>query len=230
MSRLHSNTRSAAGLAAAVVRRPHQTGRPRLRRVHGAAGCTLFFTGLSGAGKSTLAEATLEVLRREHLRQVTVLDGDIVREHLSKGLGFSREDRNTNVERIGYVASEVTRHGGIAVVAAIAPYRRAREAVRRMVEAHGTFIEIFVATPLSTCEARDRKGLYAGARSGRIQRFTGISDPYEPPERPELRLDTTNTRIEHDVGRIIAEMIAREVLDTPDELAESTMRIRSKVG
>jgi sulfate adenylyltransferase len=152
-------------------------------------GFALFFTGLSGAGKSTIAQAVVAQLLEQTSRAVTVLDGDEVRKHLSKGLGFSREDRSANVTRIGYVASEIVRHGGIAVCAPIAPYADARAEARALVEAHGDFIEIHVATPLEVCESRDRKGLYAQARAGTITHFTGISDPYEEPEQPELRLD-----------------------------------------
>ncbi|MEI7037032.1 bifunctional sulfate adenylyltransferase/adenylylsulfate kinase [Fulvimonas yonginensis] len=156
---------------------------------HAPRGFALFFTGLSGAGKSTLAQAVVAQLLEHSSRPVTVLDGDEVRRHLSRGLGFSREDRDANVTRIGYVASEIVRHGGIAVCAPIAPYASARREARALVEAHGAFVEIHVATPLEVCEARDRKGLYAQARAGRIAHFTGISDPYEVPENPELRLD-----------------------------------------
>ncbi|WP_267224321.1 bifunctional sulfate adenylyltransferase/adenylylsulfate kinase [Dyella silvae] len=152
-------------------------------------GFALFFTGLSGAGKSTIAQAVVAQLLERTSRAVTVLDGDEVRKHLSRGLGFSRDDRNANVTRIGYVASEIVRHGGIAVCAPIAPYADARAEARSLVEAHGDFIEIHVATALEVCEARDRKGLYAQARAGAITHFTGISDPYEEPLQPELRVD-----------------------------------------
>lgn len=152
-------------------------------------GFALFFTGLSGAGKSTIAQAVLALILEQTSRAVTVLDGDEVRKHLSRGLGFSREDRHANVTRIGYVAAEIVRHGGIAICAPIAPYAQSRAEVRELVEAHGTFVEIHVATSLEVCEARDRKGLYAQARAGRIAQFTGISDPYETPEQPDLRID-----------------------------------------
>jgi len=164
-----------------ILRERHPADAPR--------GFALFFTGLSGAGKSTIAQAVIAQLMEHTCRPVTLLDGDEVRKQLSRGLGFSREDRDANVTRIGYVASEVVRHGGIAVCAPIAPYAAARAEVRAMVEAHGDFIEVHVATALEVCEARDRKGLYAQARAGRIAAFTGISDPYEVPERPELRID-----------------------------------------
>ena len=156
---------------------------------HARRGFALFFTGLSGSGKSTIAQAALSQLLEQTSRAVTVLDGDEVRKHLSRGLGFSREDRAANVTRIGYVAGEVVRHGGIAICAPIAPYADSRAEARALIEAHGDFIEIHVATALEVCEARDRKGLYAQARAGKIAQFTGISDPYEVPEKPELRLD-----------------------------------------
>ncbi|NDJ77538.1 MAG: bifunctional sulfate adenylyltransferase/adenylylsulfate kinase [Chloroflexi bacterium] len=151
-------------------------------------GLVVWFTGLSGSGKSTTAEV-LTTLLLEHGRQVTVLDGDVVRTHLSKGLGFSKEDRDTNIRRIGFVASEIARHGGTVICAAISPYRAIRDEVRSMVSNDG-FVEVFVDTPLEVCEARDVKGLYAKARRGEITGFTGIDDPYEPPLKSELTLDT----------------------------------------
>ena len=154
-------------------------------------GFTLFFTGLSGSGKSTLAKIIYAKLVEADGRPVTLLDGDVVRLHLSSELGFSKVHRNLNVNRIGFVASEITKNGGVAICAPIAPYAAMRRRVREMIEAHGAFIEIHVATPLEICEARDRKGLYAKARRGEIPEFTGISDPYEVPEFPELRVDTT---------------------------------------
>ncbi len=159
---------------------------PRTRQ-----GFTLFFTGLSGAGKSTLAKIIYAKLIEAGGRPVTLLDGDIVRLNLSSELGFSKEHRDLNVRRIGFVASEITKNGGVAICAPIAPYAATREAVRDMIEQHGAFIEIHVATPLEVCESRDRKGLYAKARQGLIPEFTGISDPYEAPGRPELRIDTS---------------------------------------
>jgi sulfate adenylyltransferase len=151
-------------------------------------GVCIWFTGLSGSGKSTTAEV-LTVLLLEHGRQVTVLDGDVVRTHLSKGLGFSKEDRDINIRRIGFVAAEIVRHGGTVICAAVSPYRATRNNVRNMVgEDH--FIEVFVDTPLEVCEQRDTKGLYAKARRGEIKGFTGIDDPYEPPLNPEITLDT----------------------------------------
>jgi sulfate adenylyltransferase len=165
------------------LRRSHP---PRHRQ-----GFTVFLTGLSGAGKSTIGNALLVCLLEQGGRPVTLLDGDVVRKHLSSELGFSREHRDINVRRIGYVASEITKNGGVAICAPIAPYAEARRAVREMVGQYGQFVEIHVATPLDVCEARDRKGLYALARAGKIKEFTGISDPYEAPQAPELRVDTS---------------------------------------
>jgi len=164
-------------------------------------GFCVWFTGLSGSGKSTTAQALLDKLTR-HGRTVTFLDGDVVRLHLSKGLGFSREDRDTNILRIGFVASEIVRHGGAVLTAAISPYRLTRAEVRKMVgSAH--FIEVFVDTPLEVCEQRDVKGMYARARRGEISTFTGIDDPYEPPLTPEIRLDTVHASVEENAGRIM---------------------------
>lgn len=165
----------------AVLRERYPAGKP--------PGFTVFFTGLSGAGKSTLAQALISLMLERTSRPVTLLDGDEVRKHLSKGLGFSREDRDANITRIGWVAGEIVRHGGIAVCAPIAPYAQPRAQARRMSEANGGFCEVHVATSLAVCESRDRKGLYAAARRGELKQFTGISDPYEAPEQPELRID-----------------------------------------
>jgi sulfate adenylyltransferase len=169
-----------------VVRELRKVYPPRSRQ-----GFTLFFTGLSGSGKSTLAKIIYAKLVEGGGRPVSLLDGDIVRQHLSSELGFSKAHRDLNIRRIGFVASEITKNGGIAICAPIAPYHSTRRAVREMIEAQGAFIEIHVATPLEVCEARDRKGLYAKARRGEIPEFTGISDPYEVPEDPELRIDTS---------------------------------------
>jgi sulfate adenylyltransferase len=169
-------------------------------------GVCIWLTGLSGAGKSTTA-AVLSVLLLEAGRQVTELDGDIVRTHLSKGLGFSREDRDTNILRIGFVASEIVRHGGTVMCAAVSPYRETREAVRAMM-GEDEFIEVFVDTPLSVCEQRDVKGMYAKARRGEIKEFTGISDPYESPINPEITLDTVNNTPEEN-ARLIMEELSR---------------------
>jgi sulfate adenylyltransferase len=165
-------------------------------------GCCVWFTGLSGAGKSTIAEALVALLL-ERGRQSTLLDGDVVRTHLSQGLGFSRADRDANVRRIGFVAAEVARHGGVAVCAAVSPYRATRNEVRHMVGAE-RFVEVFVDTPLAVCEQRDLKGLYARARRGELPGFTGIDDPYEPPVNPELRLLTEEVSAERCARQIVA--------------------------
>jgi sulfate adenylyltransferase len=163
-------------------------------------GVCIWFTGLSGAGKSTTAEV-LTVLLLEHGRQVTLLDGDVVRTHLSKGLGFSKADRDTNIRRIGFVAAEIVQHGGVAICAAVSPYRVTRNDVRALVGADH-FVEVFVDTPLAVCEQRDTKGMYAKARRGEIKDFTGIDDPYEAPEHPEITL-TTVTQTPEDNARLI---------------------------
>jgi len=168
-----------------VVRELRKAYPPRSKQ-----GLTLFFTGLSGSGKSTLAKIIYAKLLEAGGRPVTLLDGDVVRLNLSSELGFSKEHRYLNVNRIGFVASEITKNRGVAICAPIAPYTQMRRSVREMIEPHGDFIEIHVATSLEACEARDRKGLYAKARRGEIPEFTGISDPYEIPEHPELRVDT----------------------------------------
>jgi sulfate adenylyltransferase len=169
-------------------------------------GFTVFFTGLSGAGKSTLARALAARLMEMGGRSVTLLDGDIVRRHLSSELGFSKAHRDINVRRIGFVASEITKNRGIAICAPIAPYRQTRRDVRAMIEAVGGFVEIHVATPIETCEARDRKGLYAKARAGLIPEFTGVSDPYEVPEHPELSIDTTGLAIDEAVQQLLLKL------------------------
>jgi sulfate adenylyltransferase len=155
-------------------------------------GFTLFFTGLSSSGKSTVAGVLLVKLLEIGGRPVTVLDGDIVRKHLSSELGFSKEHRDLNIRRIGFVASEITKNGGIAICAPIAPYDATRKEVRRTIERGGGFVLIYVATPLAVCEQRDRKGLYAKARAGTVPAFTGISDPYEPPDDADVVIDTTS--------------------------------------
>jgi sulfate adenylyltransferase len=164
-------------------------------------GVCVWFTGFSGAGKTTTAgKLATELLNRG--RQVTLLDGDVVRTHLSRGLGFSKEDRDTNIRRIGFVAAEIVKHDGIAICAAVSPYRDVRNEVRGMV-GNTSFVEVFVDTPLEICERRDAKGLYAKARTGELAHFTGIDDPYEAPLHPEIRLDTLAHSPEQNVNLIL---------------------------
>src|SRR5262249_35273006 len=163
----------------------------RARPPRSVRGVVVFFTGLSGSGKSTIARALRDALAERGDRTVSLLDGDLVRQLLSAGLTFSRADRDLNIARIGFVATEVARHGGIAICAPIAPYEAARAQVRRMVSEVGDFLLIHVATPIAVCEARDRKGLYAKARAGLIEHFTGVSDPYEEPRNADLTIDTS---------------------------------------
>jgi len=185
------------------------------------AGFVLWFTGLSGAGKSTIAGLVAQELERRGVL-VDTLDGDVVRTHLSQGLGFSKADRDTNIERIGWVASRLARAGAAVIVSAISPYEETRRKARAMAEEHASFVEVHVATSLEECRRRDVKGLYAKALAGEISEFTGVSDPYEEPASPELRLDTE--------GREPAES-AQLVLDRLEELdlvpAESGARPRS---
>ncbi len=173
-------------------------------------GVCIWFTGLSGSGKSTTAEILVSLLLEEG-RQATLLDGDVVRTHLSKGLGFSREDRDVNVNRIGFVASEIVRHGGIAICAAVSPYRQSRNQVRQMFR-EGSFIEVFVDTPLDVCERRDSKGMYAKARRGEIKDFTGIDDVYEEPESAEVTLDTVSTPAAENARTILSLLRSRGFL------------------
>jgi len=163
----------------------------RARPPRAQRGFVLFLTGLSGSGKSTIARNLADVLAERGDRKITLLDGDLVRQVLSAGLTFSRADRDLNIVRIGFVAAEIARHGGIAICAPIAPYAAARAQVRKMVSEVGDFLLIHVATPIEVCEARDRKGLYAKARAGLIDGFTGISDPYEEPLDANLTIDTS---------------------------------------
>jgi sulfate adenylyltransferase len=180
-----------------VVKELRKSHPPRHRQ-----GITVFFTGLSGSGKSTIANVLLVKFLEAGGRPVTLLDGDLVRKHLSSELGFSKEHRDVNIRRIGYVASEITKNGGIAICAPIAPYDATRRDVRRLVESGGGFVLVHVATPIETCEQRDRKGLYAKARAGIIKEFTGISDPYEPPADAELEIDTTDATPEEAAQKI----------------------------
>lgn len=180
-------------------------------------GVCLWFTGLSGAGKSTITDV-LTVLLLEHGRQMTILDGDVVRTNLSKGLGFSREDRDANIRRIGFVAGEIARHGGVVICAAISPYKQTRDDVRRLF-GEDQFVEIYVNTPLEVCEARDTKGLYAKARRGEIKEFTGIDDPYEAPVNPEITCDTVAYTPEENARQILDYLIAQGFVQSAQPVA-----------
>ena len=180
----------------------------RARPPRSARGVVVFCTGLSGSGKSTLARDLRDALLERGDRTVSLLDGDLVRQLLSAGLTFSREDRDLNIARIGYVAAEVARHGGIAICAPIAPYAAARERVRNMVSEVGDFVLVHVSTPLEVCEARDRKGLYAKARAGLIGSFTGISDPYEEPDDADVVIDTSQVS-RHDAVAAVLRQLTR---------------------
>ncbi|SDE16084.1 sulfate adenylyltransferase [Paracoccus isoporae] len=184
-----------------VVQQLRRTSPPRAQQ-----GFTVFFTGLSGSGKSTVANALMVKLMEMGGRPVTLLDGDVVRKHLSSELGFSKEHRDINIKRIGYVASEITKNGGIAICAPIAPYTATRRSVREMIEQYGAFAEVHVSTPLEECERRDRKGLYKLAREGKIKEFTGISDPYEEPQAPELRVDTTDIDVDNAAHQVLLKL------------------------
>jgi sulfate adenylyltransferase len=199
---LDAGTEIASWVAApAVARELRRVRRPRSER-----GLVLFLTGLSGSGKSTIARDLADVLAERGDRQVSLLDGDLVRQLLSAGLTFSRADRDLNIARIGFVAAEVARHGGIAICSPVAPFAAARARVRQQVSDVGDFFLIYVATPIEVCEARDRKGLYAKARAGLIDQFTGVSDPYEEPTDAELVLDTS-TMSRADAVRAVLSML-----------------------
>jgi len=184
-----------------VVNELRRTSPPRAKQ-----GFTVFFTGLSGSGKSTIANALMVKLMEMGGRPVTLLDGDVVRKHLSSELGFSKEHRDINIQRIGYVASEITKNGGIAICAPIAPYTATRRTVREMIEAYGAFVEVHVATSLEECERRDRKGLYKLAREGKIKEFTGISDPYETPTHAELVVETENVDVDNCAHQVLLKL------------------------
>ncbi len=184
-----------------VVKELRKTRPPRSNQ-----GFTVFFTGLSGSGKSTIANALMVKLMEMGGRPVTLLDGDVVRKNLSSELGFSKEHRDLNIRRIGYVASEITKNGGIAICAPIAPYTATRRAVREEIEQYGAFCEVHVATSLEECERRDRKGLYKLAREGKIKEFTGISDPYEEPRNPELRVDTEGLDVDNCAHQVLLKL------------------------
>jgi sulfate adenylyltransferase len=191
-------------LPVAVAAVVEQDRPPRERR-----GVVVFFTGLSGSGKSTIARALYDTVLERGDRTVTSLDGDVVRHHLSKGLGFSREDRETNIRRIGWVGAEISRHGGMAICSPIAPFDATRQEVRTMArDAGGGFVLVHVATPLEECERRDRKGLYARARAGLIPDFTGISSPYEAPADADVAVDTTGRSVADCLDEVLAVLIA----------------------
>ena len=183
-------------------------------------GFTIWFTGLSGAGKSTLSEI-IEQRLKERGRNVEVLDGDIVRTHLSKGLGFSREDRDTNIKRIAFVCSLLTRNGVICISAAIAPYREARDWAREEI---GNFVEVYVKCPIEVCRQRDVKGLYKLVDEGKIKGFTGVDDPYEEPVHPELVIETNKETIEESVSRIFAKLEDLGYLE-PEEIREEDAKV-----
>ena len=176
-------------------------------------GFTIWFTGLSGAGKSTIADIVIPELERRG-RIVEPLDGDVVRTHLSRGLGFSKEDRDTNIERIGWVASRITRQGGVTVVSAISPYEETRQAARALVEEFGAFVCVHVHASVETCVRRDTKGLYAKAIAGEIKEFTGISDPYEEPLAPELTIATEGESPEASAERVVAYLEQRGLVQS----------------
>ena len=188
----------------------HAHDHPESDRVR-PGGFTLWFTGLSGSGKSTIAHVIGPELDKRGL-VVEYLDGDSVRQHLSKGLGFSKEDRDTNIERIGWVASRVTRHGGAAVVSAISPYEETRETARDMVEEYGTFVCVYVKASVDECARRDVKGLYEKAFKGEIKGFTGVDDPYEEPESPELVIDTESQDPAESAKQVIAYLEERNII------------------
>src|SRR5215467_11124755 len=185
-------------------------------------GFTIWFTGLSGAGKSTLSRIVEQRLKARDLN-VDVLDGDVVRTHLSKGLGFSREDRNTNIQRIAFVCSLLTRNGVIAIAAAISPYRETRAWARQEI---GDFVEVYIKCPIEVCRQRDVKGLYRLADEGVIKNFTGVSDPYEEPEHPELVVETDKETVEESIAHIFAKLVELGYLEpgiiTQHEVAQKT--------
>jgi sulfate adenylyltransferase len=181
------------------------------------AGVCIWFTGLSGSGKTTTAEILRSMVVHRG-RRVTMLDGDVVRTHLSRGLGYSREDRDANVRRIGFVASEIVRHGGVVICATVSPYQAARDEVRAMV-GPDRFVEVFVDTPLEECERRDTKGLYAKARRGEIQHFTGIDDPYEPPEAADVILADPGRSPSENASLVMDELRNRSLITSITDLS-----------
>lgn len=187
-------------------------------------GFTIWFTGLSGAGKSTLSEA-LQISLLQRGRNVEILDGDVVRTHLSKGLGFSREDRDTNIKRIAFVCSLLTRNGAACISAAISPYREAREWARQEI---GNFVEIYVRCPIEVCRSRDVKGLYKLVDEGKLTGFTGVDDPYEEPLHPELIVETSQETIQESVTRILHKLVELGYLEAERELVAAPAELASR--
>jgi adenylylsulfate kinase len=198
-----------------------------------AQGCTLWFTGLSGSGKTTVATGLVEALRSRQVQKIEVLDGDVVRTNLSKGLGFSREDRDTNILRIGFVCELLTRNDVVTIAAAISPYRVTRDAVRQSIGE--PFIEVFADAPLETCIERDVKGLYDKALKGEIPNFTGVSDPYEPPLNPEVILRTDREPLELSVAKVLRALevlgfLKEDSLGLNPEEEEAVLKQLEKAG
>jgi len=196
----------------------HAAEHPESDKVAGG-GFTLWFTGLSGAGKTTIAHLVGPELEARG-KIVEYLDGDVVRTHLSKGLGFSKEDRDTNIERIGWVASRLTRQGGAVIVSAISPYAETRDRVRAMVEEHGSFVEVLIHASVEECARRDVKGLYAKAFAGEIKGFTGVDDPYEVPEAPELVVDTMVESPEESLQKVLTRLVELGYLEDDTVMVE----------
>jgi adenylyl-sulfate kinase len=190
------------------------------------SGFVVWFTGLSGAGKSTIAERVAPELEARGL-VVDTLDGDVVRTRLSKGLGFSKEDRDTNIERIGWVASRLARAGAAVVVSAISPYEATRRRARALVEEHGAFVEVHVATSIEECERRDTKGLYAKARAGELPEFTGVSDPYEEPADPEMRIDTEEHEPAESARLVVAMLEELGLVESSDTVSLEAREVLS---
>jgi sulfate adenylyltransferase len=176
-------------------------------------GLTIFLTGLPSAGKSTIAKILHHLLLEHQDKQVTVLDGDVVRQNLSRGLGFSKEDRLINIERIGFVASQITKHGGIAICAAIAPYEVSRRKNRQLINKHGTYVEVYISAPVSVCQERDVKGLYQKALTGQIKGMTGVDDPYEAPEQAEVVVDTVELSPAESAQQIFNYLAANDLIE-----------------
>ncbi|MBD3281861.1 bifunctional sulfate adenylyltransferase/adenylylsulfate kinase [Candidatus Uhrbacteria bacterium] len=185
----------------------------KIKRLQGNEGLVIFFTGLSGSGKTTLAESLYAYLRENQDREITFLDGDVIRQNLSKGLGFSKDDREANVKRIGFVASEIARHGGIVICCAIAPYESSRNSNRDLINNSGKYIEVYLSTPLEVCMERDAKGLYAKVKQGLIKGFTGVDDPYEVPQDPEITIDTSERSLNESINEIVKYLQSNRHLD-----------------